>query len=43
MPGLDPGIHQPSKKRSKKMDCRVKLGNDELIRPRGIAGSPAAL
>jgi hypothetical protein len=29
----------------KKMDCRVKPGNDELrpIAERGIAGSPAAL
>jgi hypothetical protein len=25
MPGLDPGIHP-----SKKMDCRVKPGNDEM-------------
>jgi hypothetical protein len=28
MPGLDPGIHQASQKFSKKMDCRVKPGND---------------
>jgi hypothetical protein len=26
MPGLDPGIHHSSKK----MDCRVKPGNDEF-------------
>jgi hypothetical protein len=31
MPGLDPGIHPSSQKVfSKKMDCRVKPGNDEL-------------
>jgi hypothetical protein len=31
MPGLDPGIHQPSPERfSKQMDCRVKPGNDEV-------------
>jgi hypothetical protein len=30
MPGLDPGIHQSSEEHfSKKMDCRVKPGNDE--------------
>jgi hypothetical protein len=30
MPGLDPGIHPSSQKVfSKKMDCRVKPGNDE--------------
>jgi hypothetical protein len=29
MPGLDPGIHQSSQDHfSKKMDCRVKPGND---------------
>jgi hypothetical protein len=29
MPGLDPGIHQSSQGHfSKKMDCRVKPGND---------------
>jgi hypothetical protein len=29
MPGLDPGIHQTSHKHfSKRMDCRVKPGND---------------
>jgi hypothetical protein len=30
MPGLDPGIHQSSKKSlAKKMDCGIKPGNDE--------------
>jgi hypothetical protein len=29
MAGLDPAIHQPSKEFAKKMDCRVKPGNDE--------------
>ena len=29
MPGLDPGIHQLRKSLAKKMDCRVKPGNDE--------------
>jgi len=28
MPGLDPGIHRTEALRSKKMDCRVKPGND---------------
>ncbi len=27
MPGLDPGIHHFHKK----MDCRIKSGNDELL------------
>jgi hypothetical protein len=32
MPGLDPGIHHLREKHvSKKMDCRVKPGNDELF------------
>jgi hypothetical protein len=31
MPGLDPGIHQSSLKR---MDCRVKPGNDGVTKPR---------
>jgi len=36
MPGLDPGIHQPSKVFfAKGMDCRVKPGNDE---DRSISG-----
>jgi hypothetical protein len=44
MPGLDPGIHPSSQKIfSKKMDCRVKPGNDEeghLRESRGeIAGT----
>jgi hypothetical protein len=46
MPGLDPGIHPPSIKElfsEKKMDCRVKPGNDELKDHRAIAGSPPAL
>ena len=30
MPGLDPGIHPSLKSISKKMDCRVKPGNDGL-------------
>jgi hypothetical protein len=31
MPGLDPGIHRSSQEVfSKKMDCRVKPGNDGL-------------
>ena len=30
MPGLDPGIHLPSKCLAKVMDCRVKPGNDSL-------------
>ena len=31
MPGLDPGIHQSSRKAFfKMMDCRVKPGNDEF-------------
>jgi hypothetical protein len=31
MPGLDPGIHPSSQEvLSKKMDCRVKPGNDVL-------------
>jgi hypothetical protein len=31
LPGLDPGIHPSSQKvLSKKMDCRVKPGNDDL-------------
>jgi hypothetical protein len=30
MPGLDPGIHLASKIFLKRMDCRVKPGNDEL-------------
>jgi hypothetical protein len=30
MPGLDPGIHQSSQEFLKRMDCRVKPGNDEL-------------
>jgi hypothetical protein len=31
MPGLDPGIHRSSQEHfSKKMDCRVKPGNDEM-------------
>jgi hypothetical protein len=29
MPGLDPGIHQLRKRLAKKLDCRVKPGNDE--------------
>ncbi len=29
MRGLDPRIHHPRKSLSKKMDCRVKPGNDE--------------
>jgi cytochrome c553 len=28
MPGLDPGIHQKEKHLAKRMDCRVKPGND---------------
>jgi hypothetical protein len=28
MPGLDPGIHPASEESFKKMDCRVKPGND---------------
>jgi hypothetical protein len=33
MPGLDPGIHLLTKKffLRRKMDCRVKSGNDEVI------------
>jgi hypothetical protein len=32
MPGLDPGIHHPSKKCFvRKMDCRVEPGNDDLV------------
>jgi hypothetical protein len=32
MPGLDPGIHPVSQSVvSKKMDCRVKPGNDGLV------------
>jgi hypothetical protein len=34
MPGLDPGIHPFKKALPKKMDCRVKPGNDE-VRERG--------
>jgi hypothetical protein len=31
MPGLDPGIHRSSQNAFlKKMDCRVKPGNDDL-------------
>jgi len=30
MPGLDPGIHQ-EKSPSKRMDCRVKPGNDSKL------------
>jgi hypothetical protein len=31
MPGLGPGIHRSSQEHSsKKMDCRVKPGNDEM-------------
>jgi hypothetical protein len=30
MRGLDPRIHQKRESVSKKMDCRVKPGNDEL-------------
>jgi len=30
MPGLDPGIHHLRKKFSKKMDHRVKPGDDDL-------------
>jgi hypothetical protein len=33
MPGLDPGIHQLRKSLTKKMDCRVKPGNDEVVKP----------
>src|SRR5712671_5158487 len=29
MPGLDPGIHRFARVFTKKMDCRVKPGNDE--------------
>jgi hypothetical protein len=28
MPGLDPGIHRKKNLQAKKMDCRVKPGND---------------
>jgi len=28
MPGLDPGIHRKKALQSKRMDCRVKPGND---------------
>src|SRR5216683_5767148 len=32
MPGLDPGIHPSSQEAfSKKMDCRVKPGNDDTV------------
>jgi hypothetical protein len=32
MPGLDPGIHHLRKKHvPKKMDCRVKPGNDDEL------------
>jgi hypothetical protein len=32
MPGLDPGIHHASKNLlAKRMDCRVKPGNDDLV------------
>jgi hypothetical protein len=31
MPGLDPGIHPLRKTLAKKMDCRVKPGNDAKI------------
>jgi hypothetical protein len=30
MPGLDPGIHPSSKILAKRMDCRVKPGNDDF-------------
>jgi hypothetical protein len=33
MPGLDPGIHGSSQKLFKRMDCRVKPGNDESVFP----------
>src|SRR4051812_45512185 len=39
MPGLDPGIHHPSKK----MDCRVKPGNDEHKARRPIPISSGAI
>jgi hypothetical protein len=29
MPGLDPGIHPLLKRLARRMDCRVKPGNDE--------------
>jgi hypothetical protein len=32
MRGLDPRIHQERNGFSKKMDCRVKPGNDSVIR-----------
>jgi hypothetical protein len=47
MPGLDPGIHPSSQEvLSKKMDCRIKPGNDVLSAfarqgPRFRAGEPA--
>jgi hypothetical protein len=31
MPGLDPGIHQPSKNPAKQMDCRV-IQREEALR-----------
>jgi hypothetical protein len=43
MPGLDPGIHQPSQEAlSKKMDGRVKPGHDEKEEAQ-IASSRALL
>ena len=31
MPGLDPGIHPKKESQLKKMDCRVKPGNDKSV------------
>jgi hypothetical protein len=33
MPGLDPGIHQSKRLFAKRMDCRVKPGNDIFVAP----------
>jgi hypothetical protein len=47
MSGLDPGIHHPSKSLTKRLDCRVKPGNDKIAtspsRPlmRKIPGAPS--
>jgi hypothetical protein len=37
MRGLDPRIHHLRKTLSKKMDCRVKPGNDENVQCHGIS------
>jgi hypothetical protein len=38
MRGLDPRIHLPSEESWKRMDCRVKPGNDESIFIAAICG-----